>query len=150
MYDRLLLPTDGERGAERAIDHALELAAAVDATVHALYVVDESIYGAYSGDEFVQEHEGPQSTLEENGQEALARISDEAATAGVEVETAMRYGRPAAEIVAEADDVDANLVVLGTRTRSDEYRQLVGRVAERVLRLTHRPVTVIKTPEPEA
>jgi nucleotide-binding universal stress UspA family protein len=145
MYDRILLATDGEPGVEDAAQHALELAQTVDATVHALFVVDERIYGAYSGDEFVQDHEGPQATLEEDGEDALAAVVERGKDMGVTVETAIRYGRPPDEIVTEADDCDADLVVLGTGTKPGEYQQLVGRVADRVLHLTDRPVEVIKT-----
>jgi nucleotide-binding universal stress UspA family protein len=145
MYDRILLATDGEVGVERAAEHALELGAFADATVRVLYVVDESIYGAYSGDEFVQEHEGPQATLEERGEDALNAIAEAGADSGVAVEREMRYGTPAPEIVAEAEEYDADLLVVGTRTQPEEYRQLLGSVTERVLRLTDRPVTVVKT-----
>lgn len=148
MYDRILLPTDGERGADRATTHALELGAATDATVHALYVVDETVYGAYSGDEFVQEHEGPESGLEEHGEEALDAIADEAEPFDTDVETMLRHGRPEEVIVDVADELDVGLIVLGSRIRPGEYRKLLGSVTNSVMRLTERPVTVIKTPDP--
>lgn len=148
MPDRILLPTDGEPGVDNAIAYALELADTLDATVTALFVVDETVYTAYSGDEFVQEHEGPQSALEERGDEALTAIVTEAADLGLDVERTMRYGRPEAEIVAEAEAVDADHIVMGSKTRSGEYRQLLGSISDRVLRLTDRPVTVVKTQVP--
>jgi nucleotide-binding universal stress UspA family protein len=40
---------------------------------------------------------------------------------------------------------DAELLVLGTKRRPDEYRALLGSVTDRVLRLTTRPATVVKT-----
>lgn len=144
MYERILLATDGEAGVDNASEHALELAVELDATVHLLYVVDERIYGAYSGDEFVDDHEGPQSTLEEQGRDALAAI--ESAGTDVRMVSELRYGRPAEEIVAEADDIDADVIFLGSKTRTDEYQQFVGSVADSVLHLTDRPITVVKTP----
>lgn len=149
MTDHILLPTDGERGANRAVDYAVALAETLGGTLHALYVVDETVYNAYSGDEFVQEHEGPHAALEEAGEDALASIADAADDAGVDVETTMRHGRPEEEIVAVAEDVDADHVIMGSKTRPGEYRQLLGSVSERVLRLTERPVTVVKTPADE-
>lgn len=149
MYERILLPTDGERGVEQAAEHAIELAESAEATLNVLYVVDENVYSAYSGDEFVQDHEGPQATLEDQGQEALSDIETAAEDAGIDVETTMRYGTPAEEIVAEADEFDADFLVLGTRTRPGEYRQFVGHVTDSVLRLTDRPVSVVKTPVEE-
>lgn len=150
MSDRILLPTDGERGADQATEYAIDLAATIDATVHALFVVDESVYTAYPGDEFVQEHEGPQAALEATGEEALSAIADAAREADVDVETKLRYGRPEEEIVAAAEEIDADQLVIGSKTRPSEYRQLLGSVSERVLRMTARPVTVVKTPEESA
>jgi nucleotide-binding universal stress UspA family protein len=145
MYDRILLATDGSVASDRAEAHALDLATVHDAVVHVLYVVDEDVVTAYSGDEFVDEAEGPEHGLEERGEEALAAVRDRASAAGVDVETAMQHGRPAETIVAYADDHDVDLLVLGTRRRPDEYRSLLGSVTDRVLRLTTRPAAVVKT-----
>ena len=145
MYDRILLSTDGTVASERAEAHALDLAATHDAVLHALYVVDEDVVTAYSGDEYVDEAEGPEHGLEEHGEETLSALRSRASEAGVDVETAMQHGRPAETIVDHADDCDADLLVLGTKRRPDEYRALLGSVTDRVLRLTTRPGIVVKT-----
>ena len=145
MYDRILLSTDGTVASERAEAHALDLAAANDAVVHALYVVDEDVVTAYSGDEYVDEAEGPEHGLERRGAETLSELRQRASEAGVDVETTVRHGRPAETVVAYADEHDADLLVLGTRRRPDGYRALLGSVTDRVLRLTARPATVVKT-----
>ena len=145
MYDRILLSTDGTVASERAETHALDLAAAEGAVLHVLYVVDEAVVTAYSGDEYVDEAEGPEHGLEEHGNETLSALRQRASEAGVDVETEIQHGRPAESIVSYADDVDADLIVLGTKRRPDEYRSLLGSVTDRVLRLTPRPATVVKT-----
>lgn len=145
MYDRILLSTDGGAASDRAERHAIDLAATHGATLHALYVVDEDVVNAYSGDEFVDEAEGPEHGLEELGEETFVDLRDRASAADVAIETAMRHGRPAETIVEYADDQDVDLLVLGTKRRPNEYRALLGSVTDRVLRLTPRPVTVVKT-----
>ena len=145
MYDRILLSTDGTVASDEAETHALALAAAHDAVLHVLYVVDEAVVTAYSGDEYVDEAEGPEHGLEEHGEETLAALRRRGADAGVDVETAMRHGRPAETIVTYADEADTDLLVLGTKRRPDEYRALLGSVTDRVLRLVTRPATVVKT-----
>jgi nucleotide-binding universal stress UspA family protein len=145
MYDRILLSTDGTVASERAESHALDLAAALGADLHVLYVVDEDVVTAYSGDEYVDEAEGPEHGLEEQGEERLADLEDRAAEAGVDIVTAVQHGQPAETIVAYADDHAVDLLVLGTKRRPDEYRALLGSVTDRVLRLTTRPATVVKT-----
>jgi nucleotide-binding universal stress UspA family protein len=145
MYDTILLATNGGRASENAETHAIDLAVDHDATLHALFVVDESVYTAYSGDEYVDEAEGPEHGLEELGEETLDSVAARAEDAGVDAVTAMRYGQPAETIVEYADEENVALVVLGTQRRPAEYRSLLGSVTDRVLRLTERPATVVKT-----
>ena len=145
MYDRILLSTDGGVASEAAEAHAIDLAATHDAELHVLFVVDESVINAYSGDEYVDEAEGPEHGLEELGEEAIAEIRAAAADAGVDVVEEIRHGQPSDVIVDYADDADVDLLVLGTKRRPDEYRTLLGSVTDRVLRLTDRPAAVVKT-----
>jgi len=145
MYERILLATDGSIASREAAAHAVDLAASNDATLHALYVVDEAVYGAYSGDEYVDEAEGPEHGLEEHGEETLAELSARGEERGVEVIDVMRHGDPAEVVVDYAEEADAGLLVLGTRRRPEEYRALLGSVTDRVLRLTPRPAVVVKT-----
>ena len=145
MYDRILLATDGTIASENATSHAVSLTAAHDAVLHALYVVDESVYTAYSGDEYVDAAEGPQHGFEEHGRETLEEVASAAAEAGVSAVDALEYGDPAEQIVDYGDEHDVDLIVLGTKRRPEEYRVLLGSVTDRVLRLTGRPVTVVKT-----
>ena len=149
MYDRILLPTDAGTGAERATDHAIELADAHDADLYALYVVDSDVYASYAGDEYVHELEGLESALEQEGEEALEAVTERAGEAGLEVTTAVRHGGPHEVIIAYADEADVDLVVMGSKDRPGEYRRLLGSVTERVVRLSSRPVTVVKTPVEE-
>jgi len=149
MYDRILLSTDGTVASTEAERHAIELAAEHDAALHVLYVVDENVYNAYSGDEYVDEAEGPEHGLEEHGAEAIADVRDRAREAGVDVVEEIRHGQPSTVIVEYADEADAGLLVLGTKHRPDEYRTLLGSVTDRVLRLTARPSIVVKTPVEE-
>jgi len=49
MYTDILLSTDGTVASEQAESHAIDLAAAHDANLHVLYVVDQEVVNAYSG-----------------------------------------------------------------------------------------------------
>ena len=149
MYDSILLPTDAGKGAERATDHAIELATAHDADLHVLYVVDSDVYASYTGDEYVHELEGLESALEQEGEDALEAATERATEAGLTITTAVRHGTPDEEIIAHADHEDVDLIVMGSKDRPGEYRRLLGSVTERVVRLSSRPVTVVKTPVEE-
>lgn len=145
MYDRILLPTDGSKGVDRAIDHAVDAAGRYDATLHVLYVVDSDVVNAYSGDEFVDGAEGASETLEELGREALAAVAAHAEEADVETVTELVYGVPHERILAYIDDEDVDLTVMGSKTRSGDYRRMLGSVTERVSRQSTAPVSIVKT-----
>ncbi|WP_049983326.1 universal stress protein [Halorubrum sp. BV1] len=145
MYDRILLPTDGSEGVDRAIDHAIDAANRYDATLHVLYVVDSGVVNAYSGDEFVDGAEGAEATLEERGRTALESVADHAADAGVEAVTDLVYGDPHEEILRYIEGNEIDLTVMGSKTRSGSYRRMLGSVTERVSRQSTAPVSIVKT-----
>ena len=145
MIDRILLPTDGEEGATNATQHAIELAAEHDAVLYVLYVVDETTYSAYPGDEYVHEDEGLEAALEHAGRDAIDAVTERATAAGVETHGDVQYGSPHDVIVDYADENDVDQIVMGSKQRSGEYRQLLGSVTDRVARLADRPVTIVKT-----
>jgi nucleotide-binding universal stress UspA family protein len=137
MFDSVVVATDGSESVQRAVDVALDLAERFDATVHALYVVDAS--EVESSPESVRDE--LRSALESDGEAALSTVAERA---NVDVTTAVREGRPAAEITAYAREVDADVVATGTRGRHGENRFLIGSVAERVVRTCDKPVLTVR------
>ncbi|MFC3959284.1 universal stress protein [Halovivax cerinus] len=146
MHETILVTTDLSSGVDNAVEYAIDAAAAADATLHVLYVVDADAYSSYPGDEYVHEFEGLEHALEQSGREAVESIAERATDAGVETETVLRHGVPHEEILAYADEADVDLTVVGSKARSGEYRRLLGSVAQRVTSMAERPVTIIKTP----
>ena len=59
------------------------------------------------------------------------------------MERLVRHGDPAPEILRAANEVDADLIAVGARTHSRVYRVLIGSVAAKLLRGSHRSVLVI-------
>jgi nucleotide-binding universal stress UspA family protein len=69
--------------------------------------------------------------------------------AGIPVKRVLLAGTPARGIEEAADELDADLVVLGTRGRGGLTRLLLGSVAERALRLAERPTLIVRGEEGE-
>ena len=135
MYDTILVPTDGSRGAQTAVEEALDLAETFDATVHVLYVV-ELVY-TYDFD--------PGRLLEQferEGERATREIAAAGEARGIDVVTAVERGTPHRTIVEYATEHDADLIVMGTHGRRGVRRALLGSVTERVLRLADVSVLV--------
>lgn len=137
MYDTILLPTDGSEGSRVAIETAAEYAAAFDAVVHALYVIDER---------FVEdEYDMVVERSESRGEAALDEVSAVGNEYGIVVEKHLRRGTPHEEIIDAIGDYGADVVVMGThgRTGFDRFVHL-GSVSERVVR--YADVTVVTVP----
>jgi nucleotide-binding universal stress UspA family protein len=71
------------------------------------------------------------------------RLSD-AKYAGIQPHVA--FGDPGYEIANYAEQLEAELIVLPSHGRTGLSRLLIGSVAERVVRLAHCPVLVLKAP----
>lgn len=137
VFDTIVIATDGSESVRRAVSVALDLAERFDATVHALYVVDEG--EVESSPEQVREE--MRAALDDSGQAALEDVES---AADRPVRTAARQGRPATEIREYATEHDADMVAMGTRGRHGENRFLIGSVAERVVRTCPVPVLTVR------
>ena len=137
MYDTVVLATDGSASTERAVTVGLDIVRRFDGEVHALYVVDESEIASTPAD--VQDD--LRDSLRRRGREAIDRIDERSDR---DVTTAIREGRPAAEICAYADTVEADMIVTGTRGRHGEHALLLGSVAEAVVRKSPAPVLTVR------
>ena len=144
MYETIVVPTDGSEYANRAATHAASVATAFDATVHVLSVVDED---AASG--VFQQRGVDDETLDRLREESQRAIESTRAELDedIPVETATVRGHAAESIVAYADDVDADLLAMGTHGRTGVDRYVAGSVTERVLRRTHVPVLTVRDVE---
>src|SRR5687768_16533362 len=69
-------------------------------------------------------------------------IQGDSRRAGVTMEVA--FGDPGAEIVECGERIGADLIVMPSHGRRGISRMLIGSVAERVLRLAHCPVLVLR------
>jgi nucleotide-binding universal stress UspA family protein len=65
---------------------------------------------------------------------------------GLAIEYRLEYGDPATVILQTAQDIGADLIVMGTHGRTGLRRLLMGSVAERVVRKASCPVLTVRTP----
>ncbi|WP_276256176.1 universal stress protein [Halomontanus rarus] len=133
MYDTILVATDGSDAANRAVAHATDLASSFDADLHAIYVVDTTRYGQA----VLSEAGGVLEELEERGDKIL---EDVAGLSDVDTTSVIRSGRPNEEITAYAEDIEADLIVLGNRGLGAGPATKLGSIAERIVRNAGRPV----------
>lgn len=147
MYDRILIPTDGSDEAKKAAEHGIELAAALGATVHTLYVMD--LPGVPRALSLRDDEDAVRGEYEQYGQRVTSDVCDMAADADVECVTALKSGTVHEEIARYADDEGADAIVMGTGYQG-RFGALLGTIAERVVRTATVPVISTKMTEAEA
>ncbi|MFC4541734.1 universal stress protein [Halosolutus amylolyticus] len=141
MYDDVLIPTDGSDTVPETLAHGLPIAADNDATVHALYVVDSRITAAAT-DEAGSDLE---RSLEAEGREAVAAVTDRAEAEGLDAVSEVREGTPSKAILDYADEAGIDLIVIGTRGKSPREKVTsLGSVSERVVDNASIPVFVVR------
>ena len=80
-------------------------------------------------------------------EEQLARLTDELSASGLEVDVRRSMGADVGDqVLAVADDVSADLVVIGLRRRSPVGKLLMGSVAQRILLGAVGAVLAVKPP----
>jgi nucleotide-binding universal stress UspA family protein len=140
-YDDILLPTDGSKGAEVAIEWGIGLASVYDAMLHSVYSVESGTFGSTGGALAIYE------AIKSYGRNALETVRERSEDAGVNVATNLGSGPPAEVIGSYAEDHEIDLIVMGTHGRSGVERYLIGSVTENVLRSTDQPVCTVPMPE---
>ncbi|WP_459192163.1 universal stress protein [Halosimplex sp. J119] len=137
MYEEILFPTDGSDAADAALEVAVAVADAHDATLHVLYVAD-------TNQPSLARIEGQvRDVLEGEGRDIVERAGARARNAGVETVEEVIQGGPSRTICEYVDDRGIDLVVMGTRGGRDIERIVLGSVTERVVRNSAAPVLVV-------
>jgi nucleotide-binding universal stress UspA family protein len=142
MFTRILIPTDGSDTAKPAVEMALNLAETYDATLHALFIVDQPTSVASTGEGFTG-LDNLLNKLEEEGHHATDAIAEQATDSNIETETAVRRGNPHDDILTYATEHNIDLIVMGTHGRTGVKRALLGSVTEDVVRHSEIPVLTV-------
>jgi nucleotide-binding universal stress UspA family protein len=138
MLETILLAVDGSPHAERAAELVRQLANAGGNKVVVLHVI-----------EVMPMRGGVTMELDKDrdGIEAASRYGKQLELAGVPTKVELirtLSGQAARLIVAAARDHQADMIVLGSRGRSDLTALLLGSVAHKVLHLADRPVLIVR------
>ncbi len=139
----ILLATDGSEEAQLAATTAADLAEKTNSELHVVTVGPD--YPLYE----LPEHPASfEDVLRENRREAKELLEQQAKrieqSGGTVKETHLREGRAAEEIVEVAEEMDAGLILMGSRGHGRLRRALLGSVSAAVVRHAHCPVTIVR------
>jgi len=131
---RIVVAYDGSESSARAVRFALRILMGSDGEV---WIVHASELPHSVAEPRTEEEQGSESEAIEHGLRAIQ------ADAGNRVHVWIREGPPAATILTAAGEVEADMIVVGTRGLRGAGRLLLGSVSSEVLAHSGRPVTVV-------
>ncbi|KIH75961.1 Nucleotide-binding universal stress protein, UspA family [Geoalkalibacter ferrihydriticus] len=154
-YRTILYASDLSPNAAHAFRHAAALARSFDARICILHVLPEvesavlNYVATVMGEDRLADlelgHKDDVRTEIEARIEAFAReeLGDHPEDKARIDEIRVRHGNPVARILTEADEINADLIVLGSHGKGRLHYTFLGSVAEKVLHRAKRPVLVV-------
>jgi len=141
----ILVPLDGSAESEAALPYAEAIAAAEQARIRLATVVDNQFaYLFTASDQPVVDWTTRQR---ERAADYLEGKADALRQRGLIVSTVVVDGEPSDEILREADECDAGMVATATHGRGGLERWALGSVADKIMRLGHRPTLLVRPPK---
>lgn len=140
LYNTIIVGTDGTEYAKKAINTAVSLAELTGAKLYAVYVSDVSNITPTSVEwEMVAEN------IKLEAEAAFSYVRERAEAAGIKYETVSLSGAAAQEIVQYANQIRADLIVVGATGKKAIERLILGSVSEKVIRNAKQQVLVVRS-----
>lgn len=140
----ILVATDFTETSNRALDYAIEVARRFDAAVTLMHAYEIPVFGFPDGAMIATVDVA--SRIATAAQQALLDAAEARKARGVRIDTLLREGIAWEEVNHVADDIGADLIVIGTHGRRGLARALLGSVAENIIRTATRPVLTLHGP----
>lgn len=144
MYKRILCPIDGSSTSNHGLQEAVSLAKNQGAKLRFIHVID-TYFPIMDGVGSLMPVDLT-DILQKNADEVVDHAKAIAKSAGVDADaviTKMLGGRPSQEIVKQAKDWSADLIVMGTHGLRGFNRIIMGSDAENVVRTSSVPVMLV-------
>ena len=141
MWKKILVPIDGSKYGEKAIEIAADLAKQFKSKT-TLLLVNVPLSHVYADDGFVMPDYA--DDLEEQGAKLLAKTLKRAESNGLKADTMMVAGNAAEQIANIANNEKYDLIIIGSRGLSRAKAFLLGSVSDKVIRYANCPVLVVK------
>ncbi len=155
MYERILVPLDGSKVGEAALEAVNELvskfAPGIKSEVTLLQVLTSLTHYVIAGEATVQVPytNNELAQIRKEVTDYLVQAGEVLKNKGADVKLKIGAGNAAEEIIKAADEANADLIAMSTHGRSGISRWALGSVAERVIRVSSRPVLVVRAKKQE-
>jgi nucleotide-binding universal stress UspA family protein len=148
--ERILCPTDFSEPSYRALHTAVELAQIFSSRLTIVHVVRATPFKDVERVAAQDAHfSAAVESMMASAEEALRRLARDKVAEGIQRETVVREGHAGVEIVKQASEEKADLIVIAGHGGSDRTHSIFGSVANHVVQIAPCPVWVIPfQPEP--
>ena len=136
MTRRILIGVDSSDGASAVVEHALWLAKRLRLTPLIAHVTDDAPILPHAG---VAQRERARQSISRRSEQVLSRLDDRVAHS----ERKVLFGDPVDALEEFAEEIDAALVVVGSRGRGPVKSALLGSVSRALATRSSRPVLVV-------
>ncbi|GAB6988589.1 universal stress protein [Paenibacillus pini] len=140
MYHCILVPIDGSVHAERALNEAITLCQNSKTKiqlailhVNPTIAMNEPPVGV-DLEEYVQEED----------QEVVVEAKSRLLTTGIDYTSTSKNGDPAKVICGQAQEMNADLIIMGSRGLGLMSEMFIGSVSHSVVQHAHCPVMIVK------
>ncbi len=137
MFDRIAVAIDGSTEGGKTLPVALEMAERFGSAVTVIHVREHTKYEGSDVDL------GPATPADELVGAALDRFRSAGVQASGEIRK-VNPGNTPEQIVKVAAEVEADLIVMGTRGMTEWRSMLLGGVANKVVQHAHCPVLLVR------
>lgn len=142
--ERILFATDFSESAEAAFGRALLVAERLGAELHLLHAVVLHEHDPNNPSERFPESEEIFRSLFEIADSNMSSLLERSGPETLALKEVKRRGLSASDVILSyADEIDADLIVMGTHGRTGAARLLMGSVAEAVTRHASCPVLTV-------
>ena len=149
--NKALVPLDSSKEGEMVLSYITELASRLKTVVVLLHVLSPT-YHAYTpeGVAKVPYTEGEMEQLKTSALKYLTEVATGLEGKGITVNTEVRVGKAADEIIKLADEICADIVAMTTHGRSGVSRWAFGSVADKILYAGNTPLLLVRVPQVSA
>ena len=131
MFENIMVPSDGSKHSDKALDIAIEIAKKFNSKITAVYILDESTNLFYD-------------SLENEGNEILKKISKKGKKEGVMIIEHLITGDPLRdmEIIAKKTQVDS--IVINSKGKDNSQNIMIGSITDRIIKTFEIPIVLVK------
>ena len=145
MISKVLVAMDGSPESDTALLKIIEFLKPDETSFHAVYVISPSNYATIEGaagyEGISTLHEIRDRIISEEKDQVTERVKNIARDHGIEIDMLIRLGDPRSEILKTADEIHADVIVVGSTGKGLGQRILLGSVSTYIV--THAKVSTM-------